>query len=60
MIEREVVGNPRVQQALNDMQLLRPDVTTDNADNQALMRRHQILGPPAWRKQNKGIEYAER
>ncbi|MDO9143315.1 hypothetical protein [Rhodoferax sp.] len=31
---------------MNDMQLLRPDVTTDNTDNQAPMRRHQILGPP--------------
>lgn len=46
VIEREVFGDPRVQQALNDMQLLRPDVTANNADNQALMRSHQILGPP--------------
>ena len=46
VIEREVFGDPRVQQALNDMQLLRPDVTANNADDQALMRTHQILGPP--------------
>ncbi|MDO9195674.1 protein-disulfide reductase DsbD [Rhodoferax sp.] len=46
VIEREVFGDPRVQQALNDMQLLRPDVTATNADDQALMRTHQILGPP--------------
>ncbi|NDP38812.1 MAG: protein-disulfide reductase DsbD [Rhodoferax sp.] len=46
VIEREVFGDPRVQQALRDMQLLRPDVTANNADDQALMRTHQILGPP--------------
>jgi thiol:disulfide interchange protein DsbD len=46
VIEREVFADPRVQQALNDMQLLRPDVTVNNADDQALMRTHQILGPP--------------
>jgi thiol:disulfide interchange protein DsbD len=46
VIEREVFADPRVQQALSDMQLLRPDVTANNADDQALMRSHQILGPP--------------
>ena len=46
VIEREVFADPRVQQALSDMQLLRPDVTANNADDQALMRTHQILGPP--------------
>ncbi len=46
VIEREVFADPRVQQALADMQLLRPDVTANNADDQALMRAHQILGPP--------------
>ena len=45
-IEREVFADPRVQQALSGMQLLRPDVTANNADDQALMRAHQILGPP--------------
>ena len=35
-----------MQQALADMQLLRPDVTANNSDDQALMRAHQILGPP--------------
>ena len=45
-IEREVFADPRVQQALAGMQLLRPDVTANNADDQALMRAHQILGPP--------------
>ena len=46
VIEREVFADPRVQQALADMQLLRPDVTANNADDRALMRSHQILGPP--------------
>ncbi len=45
-IEREVFADARVQQALSGMQLLRPDVTANNADDQALMRAHQILGPP--------------
>ncbi len=46
VIEREVFADPRVQQAMSDMQLLRPDVTANNADDRALMRTHQILGPP--------------
>ena len=46
VIERKVFAEPRVQQALAGMQLLRPDVTANNADDQALMRAHQILGPP--------------
>lgn len=46
VIEREVFADPRVQQALSGMQLLRPDVTANNANDQALMRAHQILGPP--------------
>ncbi|MHB8937148.1 MAG: protein-disulfide reductase DsbD [Thiobacillus sp.] len=45
-IEHEVFADPRVQQALADVQLLRPDVTANDADDQALMRAHQILGPP--------------
>ena len=46
VIEHEVFADPRVQQALADVQLLRPDVTANDADDQALMRAHQILGPP--------------
>ena len=46
VIEREVFGDPRVQQALVNMQLIRPDVTANDAQDQALMREHQILGPP--------------
>ncbi len=46
VIERKVFAEPRVQHALAGMQLLRPDVTANNADDQVLMRTHQILGPP--------------
>ncbi|MDP2451802.1 MAG: protein-disulfide reductase DsbD [Polaromonas sp.] len=46
VIERTVFAEPRVQQALAGMQLLRPDVTANDVDDQALMRTHQILGPP--------------
>lgn len=46
VIEREVFADLRVQQALSGMQLLRPDVTANNANDQALMSAHQILGPP--------------
>ncbi|WP_298218323.1 protein-disulfide reductase DsbD [Halothiobacillus sp.] len=46
VIEHEVFTDPRVQQALADMQLLRPDVTANDAEDRALMRAHQILGPP--------------
>lgn len=46
VIERVVFADPRVQQALADMQLLRPDVTANNADDRTLMRTHRVLGPP--------------
>ncbi|RTR07180.1 protein-disulfide reductase DsbD [Halomonas nitroreducens] len=46
VIEDEVFGDPRVQAALADMRLLRPDVTAQDADDQALMRDHGIIGPP--------------
>ena len=46
VIERQVFADPRVQQALAGMQLLRPEETANNADDQALMRTHQILGSP--------------
>lgn len=45
-IEEEVFGDPRVQAALDDVQLLRPDVTDNDAEDRALMRRHGIVGPP--------------
>ena len=46
VIERDVFGDPRVQQALGNVQLLRPDVTANDQDDRDLMQAHQILGPP--------------
>jgi thiol:disulfide interchange protein DsbD len=46
VIEREVFGDTRVQQALGNVQLLRPDVTANDLDDRDLMQAHQILGPP--------------
>ncbi|AJD47507.1 thiol:disulfide interchange protein DsbD [Isoalcanivorax pacificus W11-5] len=46
VIEAEVFGDPAVQAALDSVQLLRPDVTANNADDRALMQRYGIIGPP--------------
>ncbi|MFB2705340.1 protein-disulfide reductase DsbD [Marinobacter shengliensis] len=46
VIEEEVFGDPRVQQAFGDMTLLRADVTKNDEVDQELMRRLQVLGPP--------------
>ena len=45
-IDREVFSDPQVRQALAGVVLLRADVTEGNADQRALMRDHQVLGPP--------------
>ena len=46
VIEREVFGDPRVASVLARMQVLRPDVTANDATDQALMRHWQVQGPP--------------
>ena len=46
VIEDEVFGDPAVQDALAGMQLLRPDVTDNDAADQRLLAAHDILGPP--------------
>lgn len=46
VIEREVFGDPVVAAALSTMQVLRPDVTADDATDQALMRAWRVVGPP--------------
>lgn len=38
--------DPGVRQALRNVRLLRADVTANNADDQALLHRFQIFGPP--------------
>jgi thioredoxin:protein disulfide reductase len=45
-IDREVFSDPRVRNVLSDMILLRADVTEGDADQLALMREHQVIGPP--------------
>lgn len=46
VIEAEVFGNSEVQQALGNFQLLRPDVTANDATDRALMQHFNIIGPP--------------
>lgn len=45
-IETEVFGDPKVQRALEGAVLLRADVTDSTAAQLALMREHQVIGPP--------------
>ena len=45
-MERFTFGDPRVQARLKDVLLLRADVTANNADDQALLRRFALFGPP--------------
>ena len=46
VIEREVFGDAQVAQVLAGMQVLRPDVTANDAADQALMRAWRVAGPP--------------
>ncbi|WP_353218985.1 protein-disulfide reductase DsbD [Salinisphaera sp. S4-8] len=46
VIESEVFGDARVQAALDDVQLLRPDVTDNDAADRALMGHYGVVGPP--------------
>ncbi|ODP32329.1 protein-disulfide reductase DsbD [Pandoraea sp. ISTKB] len=46
VIERNVFANPTVSARLAQMQVLRPDVTKNDAIDQALMKRWGVLGPP--------------
>jgi len=45
-MERFTFADPRVQARLKDVVLLRADVTANNADDQALLRRFSLFGPP--------------
>jgi len=45
-MERYTFTNPKVRQALEQMTLLRADVTANNDDDQALLKRFGIFGPP--------------
>jgi thiol:disulfide interchange protein DsbD len=45
-MERYTFSNPQVQGALQKVVLLRADVTANNDDDRALMKRFGIFGPP--------------
>lgn len=46
VMEKTVFANPEVQASLQDVRVLRPDVTESNAASRALLNRFQVLGPP--------------
>lgn len=46
VIEHKVFSDPAVRARLAKMQVLRPDVTRNDATDQALMKRWGVLGPP--------------
>lgn len=46
-LERFTFPDPQVVQALQDFVLLQVDVTANNADDQALLKRYNLFGPPA-------------
>lgn len=45
-MERFTFSDKRVQARLAQLQLLRADVTANNADDQALLKRFDLFGPP--------------
>ena len=45
-MERFTFADPRVHARLAQLQLLRADVTANNADDQALLKRFSLFGPP--------------
>ena len=45
-MERRTFSNPQVHGSLMQLTLLRADVTANNADDQALLKRFGIFGPP--------------
>ncbi|MFT3803629.1 MAG: protein-disulfide reductase DsbD [Burkholderiaceae bacterium] len=46
VIEREVFGDPAVAARLASMQVLRPDVTSNDRTDKALLERWGVMGPP--------------
>ena len=45
-MERYTFSDPRVQKALSGAELLRANVTADDAEDQALLKHFSIIGPP--------------
>lgn len=48
VMEKQVFGQAKVMQALNDVRLLRLDVTADNAASRELLGRYKVPGPPTF------------
>lgn len=48
VMEKQVFGKANVMQALNDVRLLRLDVTADNAASRELLSRYKVPGPPSF------------
>lgn len=46
VIERNVFGNPAVAARLANVQIVRPDVTRNDEEDRALLKRWQVQGPP--------------
>ena len=46
MIERNVFGDPAVASRLARMQVVRPDVTRNDATDQTLLKHWGVMGPP--------------
>jgi thiol:disulfide interchange protein DsbD len=45
-MERSTYTDPQVRAALSDFVLLKADVTANNADDKALLKRFKLFGPP--------------
>lgn len=46
-MDRYTFADPRVKQALSKVLLLQADVTANSNDDAALLKRYQLIGPPA-------------
>lgn len=46
LMDRNVFSQPEVQEALNHFILIRADVTANNAFDQAMLKRYQVIAPP--------------
>jgi thioredoxin:protein disulfide reductase len=45
-MEKFTFSDPRVHARLQQLNLLRADVTANNSDDQALLKRFDLFGPP--------------
>jgi thiol:disulfide interchange protein DsbD len=45
-MEKLTFSDPRIQAQFADMVLLQTDVTANNADDKALLKRFNLFGPP--------------